>query len=469
MDAFLVICQGIGLATAAGVRPFLPALLAGALAGADSGLDFDGTDFAFLEQPVWLIAVVAALAAVVGYERRRPEAFEAGTLGAALAGMSIGVGALLFGASLADEGHPAWAGLVAGIACAALANASARNFFARVGAPARRRRPLGAGRLQGRLLARDRGPGDPRAARLAARARRAWRPPPARPPARRREVRGPALPAMSARARRSGGPSKLVLAVIDGLRPEALERAVADGRAPVARRDHGARHLRRRLRRRLPLRDAGVHLVDRHRRRAPTSTGSPRMNWFHRDEGRYVEYGSSFQASRRVGIHASLTDTIYNLNLAHLSRATPTVFELLDDAGRAHGRDDLPHLPRPPPPRARPARARSRAWPARRCSATPSGGRASSSTPTCSPPARPAAGRSSASRARATRTRAASGRTWSSTTSSTSSCSRCPTTTPTRTGSAPTRRSTPPRRPTARSRGSWTPPAGATPSSTTTR
>ena len=37
---------------------------------------------------------------------------------------------------------------------------------------------------------------------------------------------------MSSRPRRSGGPSKLVLAVIDGLRPEALERAVADGRAP---------------------------------------------------------------------------------------------------------------------------------------------------------------------------------------------------------------------------------------------
>jgi hypothetical protein len=133
MDAFLVICQGIGLATAAGVRPFLPALLAGALAGADSGLDFDGTDFVFLEQPVWLIAVIAALAAVIGYERRRPEAFETGTLGAMLAGVSIGVGALLFGASLADEGHPAWAGLAGGIACAALANASARNFFARVG------------------------------------------------------------------------------------------------------------------------------------------------------------------------------------------------------------------------------------------------------------------------------------------------------------------------------------------------
>jgi hypothetical protein len=131
MDLFLVISQGIGLAVAAGVRPFLPALLAGALAGADAGLDFDGTNFAFLEQPVWLIAVVAGLAAVVGYERRRPDAFDSGTLGAMLAGVSIGVGALLCGASLADEGHAAWAGLAGGVACATLANASARNFFVR--------------------------------------------------------------------------------------------------------------------------------------------------------------------------------------------------------------------------------------------------------------------------------------------------------------------------------------------------
>src|SRR4051812_24567290 len=131
MDAFLVICQGIGLATAAGIRPFLPALLAGALAGADSGLDFDGTDFSFLEQAAWMIAMVALLAAVVGFERRRPNAFDTGTLAAMLAGVSIGVGALLFGGSMADEGDPVWIGLAGGVACAALANATARNFFAR--------------------------------------------------------------------------------------------------------------------------------------------------------------------------------------------------------------------------------------------------------------------------------------------------------------------------------------------------
>jgi hypothetical protein len=134
MDEFLVITQGIGLALACGVRPFLPALLAGALAGADTGLDFDGTDFSFLESPFWMIAVIAVLAAVVGYERRRPGAFDAGSPGAALAGLSIGIGALLFAGSMADEGHPAWIGIVAGVACAALANTATRDFFARVAA-----------------------------------------------------------------------------------------------------------------------------------------------------------------------------------------------------------------------------------------------------------------------------------------------------------------------------------------------
>jgi Domain of unknown function (DUF4126) len=132
MDDFLVISQGIGLALACGIRPFLPALLAGALAGADTGVDFDGTDFAFLEDPFWLIGVIAGLAAVLGYERRRPQAFETGGLGAMLAGVSIGMGALLFAGSMADEGDPVWIGVAGGLLCAALANAAARNFFARV-------------------------------------------------------------------------------------------------------------------------------------------------------------------------------------------------------------------------------------------------------------------------------------------------------------------------------------------------
>jgi hypothetical protein len=58
----------------------------------------------------------------------------------------------------------------------------------------------------------------------------------------------------------------------------------------------------------------------------------PAMNWYHRGEGRYIEYGTSFRASQAFGIKQSLTDTIYNMNLEHLSRDVETVFERLDDA-----------------------------------------------------------------------------------------------------------------------------------------
>src|SRR6185312_3302792 len=58
----------------------------------------------------------------------------------------------------------------------------------------------------------------------------------------------------------------------------------------------------------------------------------PAMNWFDRAEHRYVEYGSSFRAAQRFGIARQLTDTVYNMNRAHLSEETLTVFEQLDDA-----------------------------------------------------------------------------------------------------------------------------------------
>ena len=59
----------------------------------------------------------------------------------------------------------------------------------------------------------------------------------------------------------------------------------------------------------------------------------PSMNWYHRGEERYVEYGSSFPATRAFGVVRSLYDTVYNMNMAHLTRARKTVFEHLDDAG----------------------------------------------------------------------------------------------------------------------------------------
>ena len=57
------------------------------------------------------------------------------------------------------------------------------------------------------------------------------------------------------------------------------------------------------------------------------------MNWYHRLERRYVEYGSSLEATRAFGVFRALYDLVYNMNLAHLNPEVETLFESLDDAG----------------------------------------------------------------------------------------------------------------------------------------
>jgi hypothetical protein len=57
------------------------------------------------------------------------------------------------------------------------------------------------------------------------------------------------------------------------------------------------------------------------------------MNWYHRAERRYVEYGSSWEATRTFGLFRTLYDTVYNMNMAHLSHEVETIFERLGDAG----------------------------------------------------------------------------------------------------------------------------------------
>jgi len=125
---------------------------------------------------------------------------------------------------------------------------------------------------------------------------------------------------------------KLVLAIIDSLKPAMLDRAIEEGGAPAL----------------AALRADGVYVRDcistfpsvTPVASATIATGVgpgehhiPSMNWFHRGEERYVEYGSSMAATRAFGIVRSLYDTVYNMNMAHLTRARKTVFEHLDDAG----------------------------------------------------------------------------------------------------------------------------------------
>jgi type I phosphodiesterase/nucleotide pyrophosphatase len=130
---------------------------------------------------------------------------------------------------------------------------------------------------------------------------------------------------------RAGGPSpKLVLCVIDAMAPSMLERVVAAGEAPtlaaLIERGRYVPDCVAAFPSVTPVCAASIVTgvwQDRH--------GIPGMSWYHREEQRYVEYGSSFRASQRVGLARQLTDTVYNMNGAHLSRHTPTVFETLDD------------------------------------------------------------------------------------------------------------------------------------------
>ncbi len=127
-------------------------------------------------------------------------------------------------------------------------------------------------------------------------------------------------------------PKKLVLTYVDSLRTDMLERAVAEGRAPTfaALLEHG-----------VLVPDCvssfpsvtPVACAEMVTGVAADEHWISGMNWYHRLERRYVEYGSSLDATRSVGVFRALYDLVYNMNLAHLNPDAETLFERLDDAG----------------------------------------------------------------------------------------------------------------------------------------
>jgi hypothetical protein len=125
---------------------------------------------------------------------------------------------------------------------------------------------------------------------------------------------------------------KLILTYVDSLRTDMLERAIAEERAPTFGK----------------LIERGVLIPDCVSSfpsvtpvacaELVTGTQADRhwisgMNWYHRLERRYVEYGSSLDATRAFGVFRALYDLVYNMNLAHLSPEVETLFERLEDAG----------------------------------------------------------------------------------------------------------------------------------------
>jgi predicted AlkP superfamily pyrophosphatase or phosphodiesterase len=124
---------------------------------------------------------------------------------------------------------------------------------------------------------------------------------------------------------------KLILVVIDGLTPDAFEAAVERKTAPTL----------------AALADAGTYAraVSTFPSLTPVCLASlatgggpdvhhiPHLVWYHRDEGRVVEYGSSFGAMRAVGARRVIKDAIVEMNAEHLAADAVTVYEALEDSG----------------------------------------------------------------------------------------------------------------------------------------
>jgi Domain of unknown function (DUF4126) len=136
---------GAGLAAACGMRPFVPVLLAGALASSNAlGVVFAHGHFRFLESSWWLLAVVVAL--VLAYALQLllglapsldptssgpRDSRGVDPLAAAIAGLAYGTGALLFAGTLAAHGDAWWPGLLAGLAVVGVAQRASAPVIVR--------------------------------------------------------------------------------------------------------------------------------------------------------------------------------------------------------------------------------------------------------------------------------------------------------------------------------------------------
>jgi len=127
------IFQGIGVAAAVGIRPFLPALAVGGLADANAEIHFKGTDLSFLQHAPFLLAMaICAVLLLLAERRMTSEQLERGVIAILLAAASLALGALFFGGSLARGHYLVWPGIVGGVLCAVVGIAATRPLLARV-------------------------------------------------------------------------------------------------------------------------------------------------------------------------------------------------------------------------------------------------------------------------------------------------------------------------------------------------
>jgi hypothetical protein len=125
---------------------------------------------------------------------------------------------------------------------------------------------------------------------------------------------------------------KLVLVVVDAMHPGMLRRAMEAGEAPTFAALAERGQLIEDMVSSFPS-VTPVCCSEMMTGTGPDAHGVMGMNWYHRLERRYIEYGSSFEATRTFGLFRAMYDLVYNMNLDHLSWEVETLFERLGDAG----------------------------------------------------------------------------------------------------------------------------------------
>jgi hypothetical protein len=127
------ILQGIGVAAAVGIRPFLPALAVGALAAGDVQIDFAHSDFSFLQSAPFLLVMVVGSILLSTLERRMSgKDLERGPVALVISAAAVVIGALLFAGALARGHYAWWPGIIGGVLCAGVGILATRPLLARV-------------------------------------------------------------------------------------------------------------------------------------------------------------------------------------------------------------------------------------------------------------------------------------------------------------------------------------------------
>jgi hypothetical protein len=127
------ICQGIGISAAVGIRPFLPALVVGALAAGGVQISFAHTDFAFLQEAPFLFGMVVGALALLVLERSLARfTGSRRLLVIVVVGMALAIGALEFSGALAQNHYEIVGGVIGGVVCAALGAAASGPLLSRV-------------------------------------------------------------------------------------------------------------------------------------------------------------------------------------------------------------------------------------------------------------------------------------------------------------------------------------------------